>query len=229
MHKHEKKNKNLLEGALFPKRIQGTPQKSIYMSDGSLHELASLKESKEAAQAYNDLTAMTEMERSRQSDNNLQKSVDNYNNTLNVLDQDFGMIEIPDNMVIVKLARLPHIDPKTSFVIPRIVHEPAKSGADVKGVPIENMYPYYDFGYVVKSSSSWVKGGRYVQLTDDAIMQQFQREEGKWRYYMPYEFIFWNKHNISRNRSMSTLNCYVLIRDYQVEALFASNYKPTYE
>lgn len=209
------KDKNLMEAALG---LESSG--AIFMANGEKYD-------KEAIHALNDMKEVAKQTILRKNDEELQVKVDKYNKELNKKDSRFDNITIPNNMVIVKLARLPHIDPNTGFVISRILHEPSQSGADVKGKPVENTYPYYDFGYVVASDSSWVTKGNYVQLAYDAIMQQFQREEGKWRYTMPNEFTFWNDR--ASERSIKTMDCFVLIRDYQVECVFPKDYKPVYE
>lgn len=214
--------KDLMQGALNPKSEIGAPKGKIYMSDGTTYD-----GDKDAQAAYNDLKELHNIETSRKIDADLQAKVDEYNRQLPNVDPMFEGITIPENMVIVKLARLPHLDKNTGFVIPRVITEPSRSGADVPGKAINNTYPYYDFGYVVKSTSKWVPEKQFAQLSYDAIMQQFQREEGKWRYYMPNEFTFWN--NRKEERSKDTLDCYVYIRDYQVEAVFDKKYKPVYD
>lgn len=218
-----KNKRNLMEGALD---LSLQDSAKVFLSEREKMTAEEKDQLNKEIKAVQDLKELHMIDARKKSDEELQTKIDQYNKSLKDVNPMFEGISIPENMVIVKLARLPHLN-ANGFVIPRIIHEPSRSGADIQGHAITNPYPYYDFGYVVKSTSKWVPEKQFAQLSYDAIMQQFQREEGKWRYHMPNEFKFWNKRE--EDRSINDLECYVFIRDYQVEAVFDKKYKPVYD
>lgn len=159
----------------------------------------------------------------KESDRLLQQDIDNYNQSLNVVNPIFESVIIPNNTCIVRLARLPHIDPDTGFAIPRIMHRPSRSGADIQGEVVTDENPYYNFGYVMKSGSDWVPENRYVQLANDAVRQMFDRGEGKYMYVLENGFKFWDQ-----DPNKDSLERFVFIRDFLVNMVFDKKYEPKF-
>lgn len=215
----ERGEKDLMKAALFETPHSGAPKDKIYMSSGEVYDLPSTKPLADKAKA--------EMETQKEEDQKLQEAIEEYNFELNKRDDRFEAVHLPSKTVIVRLARMPHIDPSSGFVIPRQLMEPTRSGIDAPGNLVENKYPYYLFGCVVAANSEEATPGTYVQLSEDALRQTFLKEEGKWRHSLTTEFLFWNE-NLDEKRKEG-VECFVIIKDYQIELTFNNDYVPEYK